>query len=59
MWMAVGYESRKIYAKGKTKAECFRILQKKYPYKKSERSKRTNTDQPVYKEPLIITKRSR
>lgn len=58
--MAIGYESRKTYAKGDTKAECFRKLQKEFPYPVSKKGKNTLIDgKPVYTEPLKIIKRSR
>lgn len=57
MWVAVGYESKKIYAKGATKADCLRFLQKEYPYKTAKR--KTVTGVPVFEEPLKIIKRSR
>lgn len=57
--MAIGYESRKTYAKGVTKADCLRFLQKEYPYKTAKMRKGKLTGVPVFEEPLLIYKRSR
>jgi len=50
----VGKETGKVYAEG-YKADCFRELQKKYPYKKSKRSTLQNAR--VYPEALLIVER--
>jgi hypothetical protein len=43
----IGKRSGKVYVEG-NKADCFRELQKKYPYKKSKKK--------VYPEPLLVVR---
>lgn len=44
----IGLESKKVYVEG-YKADCFRELQKKYPFVKRGQEK-------VYPEPLLVVK---
>lgn len=50
----VGEQTGKVYVQG-SKAECFRELQKKYPYKKRG-ERRPTTNEHVYQEPLLVLK---
>lgn len=56
---AVGRETKKVYARGISKAELMRKLQNKYPYKTRNSEKQSVLDKPVFPEQLRIIKRSR
>lgn len=49
----VGAETGKVYAEG-YREDCFRELQKKYPYKTAR--KKVLTNDAVYQETLLIIK---
>lgn len=55
-WKAIGLLTRKTYVEGRNKAELLRKLQQKYPYKRGEYRNRKLTNDPVYPEPLLLTK---
>ncbi len=54
----IGKETKNVYVKGKTRAECFRKLQEKYPYYVEDENhthgKQTITI--VYPEPLLVVR---
>lgn len=56
MWVALGKESEKIYAKGDYRMEVLRKINKKYPYKYSDRFEEKIIEENVLPEPLILTK---
>lgn len=49
----IGKESEKVYVKGKSKAECLRKLQKKYPYFERINNRKRSNNQ-LYPETLIF-----
>ncbi|BDH62346.1 hypothetical protein MTP04_24760 [Lysinibacillus sp. PLM2] len=53
MFYAIGQNSGKVYAVGKYKADCFRILQADYPTCKSTRLK-SGAIERVLPEPMKI-----
>lgn len=53
MFYAIGQDSGKVYAIGKYKADCFRILQADYPSCKSTRLK-SGAIERVLPEPMKI-----
>lgn len=62
MFVAIGHETRTVYAIGKTKEQVHRDLIELYPsfiYQSSERFlSRASVKDPLYKEPLRILKQS-
>lgn len=62
MYVAIGHNTRIIYAVGQTKEQVHRDLIELYPsfiYQASERFlSRTSVKDPLYKEPLRILKQS-
>lgn len=55
-YQLVGIESKKVYVKGKSKASCFRKLQKRHPYF-TEHNGRKQAEQRLYPEALVIVRR--
>ena len=56
MWLAIGKESEKIYAKGTHKVDVLRTLNEKYQYKRSKRYSVRVTKEQVLPEPLLLVK---
>jgi len=57
-YVAIGVESKKIYAEAETKNECWKLLLQKYPEGRRYKSKKIGSKiAHIYPEPLFIKRR--
>lgn len=55
-YQLIGAESKKVYASGSSKAECFRKIHEEYPSYEYDSMNRKRTIQHLYPEALIIVR---
>lgn len=60
MYAMIGIKTKEIYAKGKTRSECFRTLQRNCPYyKRSKKTGHNRVYEQLYPEALTIIRQNR